>query len=362
MLDDITDVRLPAAARGDDRRRPAAPAGPDAAHPRGHDRGIGVSLAPAVTPTLTRERLAELQGRRRPGHLAEPRRLGPPRRHDGVRGVPGTFDATMEALDWAAELGPAGAGEHPRHRRDRRRPARHVRAAHRADAAAVEPVLPDLGGPWLDADRDVAGRGRAVDALAVDRSRGGAVPGQDDRGDALPARGRHGAAPRGPDRGARSRPSDVGRGFGIRDGNGIVFIAQDGAVNPSGFLPLPVGNVRETSLVELYRDDPDAARLRDVTRFKGRCGHCEFRSGAADRGPGPTPGPGTRSSPTRCARTSRTPRARRHQMTASWSSVAGSPGRPRPGRPLRSGAAVCLVEAPATVRRQGAHRSAWTGC
>ncbi len=29
------------------------------------DRGIGVSLAPAVTPLLTRERLAELQGRRR---------------------------------------------------------------------------------------------------------------------------------------------------------------------------------------------------------------------------------------------------------------------------------------------------------
>jgi radical SAM protein with 4Fe4S-binding SPASM domain len=60
-----------------------------------------------------------------------------------------------------------------------------------------------------------------------------------------------------------------------RDGRGIVFVAHDGDVYPSGFLPLSVGNVRERSVVELYRDSP---LLRDIraARFTGRCGACSF--------------------------------------------------------------------------------------
>jgi len=68
----------------------------------------------------------------------------------------------------------------------------------------------------------------------------------------------------------------MARGFGIRDGNGIVFISHLGDVTPSGFLPIAVGNIRETSLVELYRDAPLMRALRDPSSFKGRCGVCEF--------------------------------------------------------------------------------------
>ena len=62
---------------------------------------------------------------------------------------------------------------------------------------------------------------------------------------------------------------------GTRDGKGIVFVAHDGEVYPSGFLPLSVGNVRERSIVELYRDSP---LLRDIraARFAGRCGACSY--------------------------------------------------------------------------------------
>jgi radical SAM protein with 4Fe4S-binding SPASM domain len=68
----------------------------------------------------------------------------------------------------------------------------------------------------------------------------------------------------------------VGRGFGIRDGNGIMFISHEGEVNPSGFLPVHVGNVRTDNLVDLYRDHPVFVSLRDVSAYKGRCGRCQY--------------------------------------------------------------------------------------
>ena len=70
--------------------------------------------------------------------------------------------------------------------------------------------------------------------------------------------------------------TSVGRGFGVRDGNGIMFIAYDGSVHPSGFLPVSTGNVRTDDLVELYRTHPVFTSLRDVTTYKGRCGRCEY--------------------------------------------------------------------------------------
>ena len=62
---------------------------------------------------------------------------------------------------------------------------------------------------------------------------------------------------------------------GTRDGKGIVFVAHDGDVYPAGFLPITVGNVREQSLVDLYRESP---LLRDIraASFSGRCGECEY--------------------------------------------------------------------------------------
>jgi radical SAM protein with 4Fe4S-binding SPASM domain len=71
--------------------------------------------------------------------------------------------------------------------------------------------------------------------------------------------------------------SPAGRGFGIRDGNGIMFVSHTGQVYPSGFLPVPVGNVLTGSIVDLYRDSAVFRRLRDVAQLEGKCGRCEFR-------------------------------------------------------------------------------------
>ncbi|NJO08100.1 MAG: SPASM domain-containing protein [Chloroflexaceae bacterium] len=64
----------------------------------------------------------------------------------------------------------------------------------------------------------------------------------------------------------------------VNSGNGFIFISQTGQVRPCGYLPLPVGNVRETSLVNIYRDNPTLQSLRDRSALKGRCGECEFYS------------------------------------------------------------------------------------
>ena len=60
-----------------------------------------------------------------------------------------------------------------------------------------------------------------------------------------------------------------------RDGKGIIFIAYDGAVYPAGFLPIPLGNVRNRQLADIYRDDPLLVAIRGA-KFTGRCGRCEY--------------------------------------------------------------------------------------
>ena len=46
---------------------------------------------------------------------------------------------------------------------------------------------------------------------------------------------------------------------------------------PSGFLPAPAGNVRERSVVEIYRESELFRSLRDPDALRGKCGACPFR-------------------------------------------------------------------------------------
>jgi radical SAM protein len=64
---------------------------------------------------------------------------------------------------------------------------------------------------------------------------------------------------------------------GVNDGNGFVFISHIGDVYPSGLLPVKAGNIRETPLAEIYRESPIFQSLRNPDFFKGKCGVCEFR-------------------------------------------------------------------------------------
>jgi radical SAM protein len=62
----------------------------------------------------------------------------------------------------------------------------------------------------------------------------------------------------------------------INAADGFVFISRRGDVYPSGYLPISSGNVRQASLVEIYRSSPLFQQLRDRSRLQGRCGACEF--------------------------------------------------------------------------------------
>jgi len=62
----------------------------------------------------------------------------------------------------------------------------------------------------------------------------------------------------------------------INAGNGFVFVSRRGDVFPSGFMPVSAGNIRDKSLVEIYRDAPLFQELRNPDLLEGRCGLCEF--------------------------------------------------------------------------------------
>ena len=63
----------------------------------------------------------------------------------------------------------------------------------------------------------------------------------------------------------------------VTDGNGFVFVDHVGNICPSGFLPVPTGNVRRDDLVSIYREHPLFIALRDPAWLGGRRGRCEWR-------------------------------------------------------------------------------------
>jgi radical SAM protein with 4Fe4S-binding SPASM domain len=78
--------------------------------------------------------------------------------------------------------------------------------------------------------------------------------------------------------GQQIRQSAPYRGFGIRDGHGVVFVSHTGDICPAGFLPLVTGNVRSDRLVEVYRHAPVFGALHDPRQLQGRCGACEYHT------------------------------------------------------------------------------------
>jgi radical SAM protein len=59
-----------------------------------------------------------------------------------------------------------------------------------------------------------------------------------------------------------------------RDGKGIIFVGASGDIYPSGFLPIILGNVRDASLIDVYREHELLRSIRSA-QFEGVCGCCE---------------------------------------------------------------------------------------
>ena len=77
--------------------------------------------------------------------------------------------------------------------------------------------------------------------------------------------------------GEEIKSAAVTRGFGVRDGHGIVFVSSTGDICPAGFLPVVAGKV-EKHIVDVYRGSDLFQALHDPAQFEGRCGHCEYHA------------------------------------------------------------------------------------
>ena len=64
---------------------------------------------------------------------------------------------------------------------------------------------------------------------------------------------------------------------GCLAGSAVCFISRTGDVQPCGYLPLRVGNVREQKFGDIWRNSEEFQALRDPGRLKGKCNACGYR-------------------------------------------------------------------------------------
>jgi radical SAM protein len=252
------------------------------------ERGLRTALSPSATRRVTR---AALQRLRDIGvsmiHLSLDGATAEV--HDAFRGVHGSFGRTLAILRVVTELGlPLQVGTTV---------SRHNIATLPAIAEQVAAAGATI---WSLFFLVPTGRGQVADMIApVEHER--VLRWLFAHGRSAPYRVRTVAAPhyrrvvletmrreRGTDRDAPPRWEATGAGYafregrapeerGVNDGDGFCFVSHTGDVCPSGFLQLPAGNVRQQSLVEIYREAPLFRALRDRTLLTGRCGRCSFR-------------------------------------------------------------------------------------
>jgi len=243
----------------------------------GTDRGLAVTLSPSGTDALTDDRVRALAdaGLRR---MALSLDGGSPATHDGFRGETGSFERTVAAARAARDAGlPLQINT--------------TVCAETVDRLpAVRDLVADLGAVlWSVFFLVPVGRGRLLDPVSPARAERVMAWLADVAADA-PFGVKTTEAPhyrrvvlrRRTESGgvtpAGDAPDGIGRRGGITAGDGFAFVSHVGDVYPSGFLPRSAGNVRDESLVDIYRDASLFERLRDPDALTGKCGACEFRA------------------------------------------------------------------------------------
>jgi AdoMet-dependent heme synthase len=239
--------------------------------------GFVTSVTPSGTPLLTYEAIAHLKssGVR---SLAFSLDGSTADGHDGIRGVPGTFQRTVNAVGWALEQDvPVQINT-------------LVSAENAADLEAIYRLVCDLGVQrWALFFLICTGRGAVLREVSAEESERILAWVYECSKRSFPViktteahhvrrvaaqvrlRERQQAGE------GTMRTSSIRAGWGVRDGAGIMFISHRGDVYPSGFLPIKVGNVRHDDPVQLYREATLFRQLRNPEQLKGKCGECEYR-------------------------------------------------------------------------------------
>jgi len=239
------------------------------------DKGLKVSVTPAASPSLTKETFEQLKAAG-VDSIALSLDGSTAARHDDIRQVPGTFEITLQAAKWAGEVGlPL-----------------QINTLVTDETAADLPAVFELVHTfplmrWSLFFLIAVGRGEQLNELDPVKAEElmhwiqklvPRAPFQIKTTEAPSYR--RVAAETMKSLGMEPeavRKTSVHAGYGIRDGNGIVFVSHLGQVYPSGFLPLEAGNVRKQSLKEIYQNSEVFRQVRDVDSFDGKCGRCEYR-------------------------------------------------------------------------------------
>lgn len=240
-------------------------------------RGVHPSLTPSATPLLTCEAVAKLKasGLTR---LAVSLDASTAAIHDGFRGVPGSWQRTVDVISWAEEAGLQLQINTTVTQRNKR------------DLPAIAKLLNERKiALWSLFFLVPTGRGQLADMLRAEEAEEvfgtlyelskqvhfhvKTTEAQHYRRFVLQqvARSRATNIESAPTWRPDSRP-------GVNDGKGFVFISHIGDVYPSGFLPMAGGNIRHQPLAEIYRESSIFRALRDPDCLKGKCGLCEFRN------------------------------------------------------------------------------------
>ncbi|AFV90874.1 Radical SAM domain-containing protein [Acidipropionibacterium acidipropionici ATCC 4875] len=260
----------------------------------GVGRGLHVSVSPSVTPLFTYDRVKELQDA---GMSMMSMSLdgGTAASHDAFRGIPGTFDRTVEACRMLTDMG------------IRFQLNTVFTKSNIHDAPQMMKNAIDLGAFMFYTFMLVpTGRGAHLDMLSPyeredvlywlhDNSTRVAIKTTEapqyrriafqrqavERGEAAPRQ--HGELYRWlTDETTKLLGSDIEAPrpprtpLAINDGSGFVFVDHVGDIYPSGFLPIHCGSIKEKPFAEIYRDSPEMKALRNPKGFHGKCGVCEF--------------------------------------------------------------------------------------
>lgn len=244
--------------------------------------GVRVSLTPSATPLLTRDIVHRLK-RSGLARLAVSLDGSHAEVHDAFRGMSGSFDRTMEAIEWANEVGLPVQINTTFSRRniddfDR------IAALMESKKIALWSVffLVPTGRGKLD-DLLSAEEFEAIFAKLHELSRRArfhikTTEAQHYRRYILQQEVSEKRKGQRPAEATQKVDDTIGRApRGLNDGKGFVFVSHTGEVFPSGFLPFAAGNVRSEALSKIYRESPVFQQLRDADQLGGKCGACEFR-------------------------------------------------------------------------------------
>ena len=191
-----------------------------------------------------------------------------PERHDSIRGFRGLSTGPLQAMRWAQELGmPLQVNT-------------LVAAETAGDIPAVYELLKQYGvARWSLFFLISVGRGKVLQPLSAEEGEKlmawihrtsqtapfivATTEAPSYRRVALELMRADGMS------GEQIKRSGAYRGFGIRDGHGIMFVSHTGDICPAGFLPLVVGNIRKDQVSDVYRTAPVFQSLHDPGTIRG---------------------------------------------------------------------------------------------